>query len=83
MFSIGDIVVHKTTGNLGEICGYGHWIVNNSYLPTLKVLLLDRKERKQQVQSLVEDLYREWMVCQTKLDPALSLQNQSQYQDVA
>jgi hypothetical protein len=83
MYSIGDTVVHKTTGSLGQICGYGHWIVNNSYLPTLKVLLTDREGRKQQIQSIVEDLYREWMVYQTKLDSALNVQNQSQYQDAA
>jgi hypothetical protein len=83
MFSIGDLVVHKTTGILGEICGYGHWIVNNSYLPTLKVLLVDEQGRKQAITSMVEDLYREWMIYQTKLDSALNLQDRSQYQDVA
>ena len=40
MFKIGDIVLHKTTGRIGKIVGYGHRLGDRIYFTTLKVELL-------------------------------------------
>jgi hypothetical protein len=76
MFNIDDSVVHTKTGNLGKICGYGHAIIDNSYLPTLKVLLTKKTEAGLEIRSIVEDLYREWIPEPTKPNSELNLSNQ-------
>jgi hypothetical protein len=56
MYIIGDYVQHQKTGNVGEVVGYGHQIVEDVYLTTIKVRLLKGKDQK----SIVEDVLSEW-----------------------
>ena len=39
MFKIGDRVKQQDTGNIGIVVGYGHRIVNNKCLTTIRVKL--------------------------------------------
>jgi hypothetical protein len=57
MFNIGDRVQHKATGQIGTVIGYGHQIVNDFYLTTIIVRLLNPTE----TESIVEDLYTDWL----------------------
>ncbi len=57
MYIIGDYVQHEKTGNAGEVVGYGHRIVEDVYLTTIKVRLFKGKDQK----SVVEDVLSEWI----------------------
>jgi hypothetical protein len=62
MFSIGDYVFNKKTGQLGQVVGYGHQILDSVYTTTLKVLVSqpeDAGKRKE----VAEDLYSAWQAC--------------------
>jgi hypothetical protein len=39
MLNIGEYVLNQKTGHFGKVIGYGHKIVNNAYMTTLKVLV--------------------------------------------
>lgn len=58
MFALGDRVLHKHTGQLGQVIGYGHEILNGVYLTTLKVLVSSSSDLSKK--DLVEDLYSRW-----------------------
>lgn len=49
MFNIGDRVQHQDTGSIGIVAGYGHRIVNNKCLTTIKVKLERSKSIKETV----------------------------------
>lgn len=57
MFNIGDYVRHQLTGQIGQVLGYGHEMVENVYHSTLKVRLT---ERKLDPDSFVEDASCMW-----------------------
>jgi hypothetical protein len=59
MMTINDYAYHLKTKTVGKVIGYGHKLVNNSYVTTLKVLVpkslrLDKKHR------IIEDLVTQW-----------------------
>lgn len=58
MFALGDRVLHKQTGQLGQVIGYGHEILNGVYMTTLKVLVSSSSDFSKR--DLVEDLYSRW-----------------------
>jgi len=60
MVRTGERVIHQTTGQIGEVIGYGHKIFNSAYETTLKVLVASSNSGKQ----LQEDLYSAWTKCQ-------------------
>lgn len=39
MFSIGEQVFSRKTGNTGKVIGYGHEVIDSGYTLTLKVLI--------------------------------------------
>lgn len=39
MFSIGEYVLNQKTGHMGRVIGYGHQILNDVYITTVKVLV--------------------------------------------
>ncbi|AFZ35613.1 hypothetical protein Sta7437_2061 [Stanieria cyanosphaera PCC 7437] len=65
MFNIGDRVRHKATGEVGTVIGYGHQFVNDFYLTTIIVRLLNSTV----TESVVEDLYTEWLGWQNDTPP--------------
>lgn len=60
MVGIEQFVRHKKTNKLGKVLGYGHKIVGEAYLTTLKVKLLKEKLSE----SLIEDIYTAWIPCE-------------------
>jgi hypothetical protein len=63
MLNIGDYVRHQMTGQIGQVIGYGHQILQGVYLTTLKVRasnshLIDNQSR------FIEDVYSEWVVAE-------------------
>ena len=59
MFSIGEQVLNRQTGNVGKVIGYGHEILNGGYTPTVKVLIV-RVKNSGRRGALEEDLYLNW-----------------------
>lgn len=57
MFNVGDYARHQSTGQLGQVVGYGHEIVNGVYLPTLKVQVVEAVGGEK---SFIEDLASVW-----------------------
>jgi hypothetical protein len=62
MFNIGEYVLNQKTGNIGKVIGYGHQILNNGYITTLKVLL-DSALVSDKRNVIEEDLYSAWVKC--------------------
>jgi hypothetical protein len=63
MLNIGDYVRHQITGQIGQVIGYGHQILNGVYLTTLKV----RATNTQKIDShsrFVEDVHFSWVLAQ-------------------
>lgn len=58
MFNIGDSVRHQLTGQIGQVFGYGHEMVEGVYHATLKVQLNDCKRDPD---SFVEDASCMWL----------------------
>lgn len=79
MFNNGDVVIHKITGSKGEVCGYGHWIVNGAYLPTLKVLC---KETEAQMRTMLEDLSSAWIASKQEIKSKISLTSLTDRADI-
>jgi hypothetical protein len=59
MLNVEDYAVHRKTGWVGKVIGYGHLMLNDTYLPTLKVHLL--KGSGSAPGSIIEDLSSAWM----------------------
>ncbi|BAY27023.1 hypothetical protein NIES2100_68440 [Calothrix sp. NIES-2100] len=59
MFNIGDYVLNQKTGHLGKVIGYGHQIMNNVYMTTLKVLVASATNSPKK-ELVVEDVISEW-----------------------
>lgn len=62
MFNIGDRVLQKKTGNVGEVIGHGHELIGGNYQPTIKVLFLEPTGKK----NVVEDMPTEWQLFNNK-----------------
>jgi len=60
MFNIGDYVFNQKTGNLGKVIGYGHQMVNNAYMSTVKVLV-DYATDSRKRGFVEEDLFTVWI----------------------
>ena len=61
MFKIGDRVKQQDTGNIGIVVGYGHRIVNNKCLTTIRVKL----ERSTSIkETMVIEPHSKWLLCQ-------------------
>lgn len=59
MFSIGEQVFNRKTGNIGKVIGYGHEVLDIGYTPTLKVLIA-RVKNSGSRGAVEEDLYSNW-----------------------
>ena len=62
MLNIGDDALHKTTGKIGQVA-YGHEIIDNAYLATLKVEVVDDAQMNKK--TFVEDVTSNWMSVQS------------------
>ncbi|MCG6134463.1 MAG: hypothetical protein MET45_07335 [Nostoc sp. LLA-1] len=59
MLNIGDYALHQKTGLVGQVLGYGHQVMNGTYVTTLKVRL--RKQRgTRRYRRFIEDVYTTW-----------------------
>ncbi|GET42004.1 hypothetical protein [Microseira wollei] len=65
MFSVGDYVCNQKTGEIGEVIGYGHQILDSGYTTTLKVLVA-QSEGYGRKRFVTEDLYSAWSMCSDK-----------------
>lgn len=62
LLNIGDYALHKTTGKIGQVVAYGHEMIDNAYLATLKVEVVDDTEMNKR--TFVEDVTSNWMPVQ-------------------
>jgi len=60
MLTVDDYAVHCRTGLAGRVVGYGHQVINDAYLLTLKVLVTEATELGSK-HSVREDLLTKWM----------------------
>ena len=70
MFGIGDYVIHEKTGHIGKVIGYGHQMVDDVYMPTLKVLVAEASNSRKRG-FVAEDLHSTWTHWQGVNDPTL------------
>ena len=63
MLNIGDYALHKATGKIGQVVAYGHEMIDNAYLATLKVEVVDDTQINKK--RFVEDVTSNWMPVQT------------------
>lgn len=63
MLNIGDYALHKTTGKIGQVVAYGHEMIDNAYLATLKVEVVDDAQINKK--TFVEDVTSNWMPVQS------------------
>lgn len=60
MFQIGDYALHQKTGQIGQVFGYGHQLINGAYLTTLKVMLKNSQVNGS-YSRFIEDLHSTWI----------------------
>lgn len=60
VLTLGNRVKHKDTGDIGTVVDYGHRIVNNKCIDTVKVRLINSTSKKK---SVVQDLDSQWLLC--------------------
>jgi hypothetical protein len=60
MLIVNDYAFHQSTKVIGKVIGYGHRLVNDSYVPTLKVLIPDLSQPSKK-HAIAEDLVSRWM----------------------
>ena len=63
MIEIESYVRHKRTNKKGKVFGYGYKIVNEAYMTTLKVELIEAGE----IAGFSEDVYTEWIPCEAEI----------------
>ena len=63
MIDIHSYVRHKRTYKIGKVLGYGYKIVDEVYLTTLKVELLEEGV----LEGFTEDVYTEWIPCEAEI----------------
>ncbi|MFW9258071.1 hypothetical protein HUN01_33280 [Nostoc edaphicum CCNP1411] len=61
MLNIGDYALHQRTGQVGQVCGYGHQVMDGVYTTTLKVRVSKHKGTRRQSR-FFEDAYSAWML---------------------
>ncbi len=54
MLNIGDYALHQITGQIGQVFGYGHQVIDGVYITTLKVRVSKHKGTRRQSR-FVED----------------------------
>jgi hypothetical protein len=59
LINVGDYALHKITGKLGQVVAHGHEMIDSTYLPTLKVEVVNDTELNQK--TFVEDVTSEWV----------------------
>ncbi|ACK73585.1 conserved hypothetical protein [Gloeothece citriformis PCC 7424] len=60
MLIVNDFAFHLCTGRSGRVIGYGSKMINDSYLPTLKVLV-NQHSQLGTSRLVMEDLVSKWM----------------------
>lgn len=60
MLTPGDYALNQRTGSFGKVIGYGHQILNNVYLTTIKVLVTAKSEVSKKA-FVEEDLVSAWL----------------------
>ncbi|WP_138505261.1 hypothetical protein [Nostoc sp. PA-18-2419] len=63
MLNIGDYALHRKTGQVGQVLGYGHQLMDGVYVTTLKVRISKSQGTPRQSR-FVEDTYSTWMLTQ-------------------
>ncbi|MFN6535554.1 MAG: hypothetical protein RM021_004185 [Nostoc sp. EkiNYC01] len=63
MLNIGDYALHQRTGQVGQVLGYGHQLMDGVYITTLKVKMTKRQGTRRQ-STFVEDAYSTWTLTQ-------------------
>ncbi|MEH1970976.1 MULTISPECIES: hypothetical protein [unclassified Nostoc] len=59
MLNIGDYALHQRTGQIGQVFGYGHQVMDGVYITTLKVRVSKHKATSRQSR-FIEDAYSTW-----------------------
>ncbi|MBE8987176.1 hypothetical protein [Nostoc sp. LEGE 12450] len=65
MLNIGDYALHQRTGQIGQVFGYGHQVIDGVYITTLKVRVSKHKGTRRQSR-FVEDAYSGWMLTEAE-----------------
>lgn len=60
MLIVNDYAFHPRSGRSGRVIGYGSQMINDSYLPTLKVLVNEQSQIGKR-HLVMEDLVSKWM----------------------
>ena len=60
MFNVGDYVFNQKTGHIGKVMGYGHQMLKDGYISTLKVLVVEAKASRR-AGFMEEDLHSVWV----------------------
>nr|ADN12819.1 conserved hypothetical protein [Gloeothece verrucosa PCC 7822] len=61
MLIVNDYAFHTSSGKSGRVIGYGSTLIDNSYLPTLKVLVNQEPSQVGKTHLVMEDLRSKWM----------------------
>ena len=69
-FAVGDYVFNQKTRHIGRVIGHGHQILNDVYVPTLKVLVSKASDSRRRC-FVEEELYSTWTQCQGVADLTL------------
>ncbi|MBE9053560.1 hypothetical protein IQ243_24775 [Nostocales cyanobacterium LEGE 11386] len=64
MLNIGDYALHQKTGQVGQVLGYGHQVMNGTYITTLKVRLKNQSGTRR-YRRFMEDIYTTWVLAET------------------
>ena len=60
MLKIGDYALHQKTGQIGQVFGYGHQLMDGIYLTTLKVRVSKNKGSRR-YSRFMEDIHSRWV----------------------
>lgn len=72
MLKLGDYVVHRSTGKIGQVVAYGHQILDGAYLPTLTVEVISDSGMKKKM--FVEDVTEVWVEVEPEKVSQLKMQ---------
>lgn len=57
MFNLSDRVRNRITADIGIVVGYGNYLTNNNYSPTIKVRIISPTTS---TSATVEDIFNNW-----------------------
>jgi hypothetical protein len=60
MLNIGDYALHQKTGQIGQVFGYGHQLMDGIYQTTLKVRVRKNKGNRSHSR-FMEDIHSRWV----------------------